>query len=160
MPAELFAVPAGSGAVALLATPDAGAPDSGKGSGVASARKKRDASSYSVASCAGHVRRGATEAFVPQAVWNALRYELYKTTFSQHLDGGGAVDGYTLTNIGPCFEELGFDDDDLVQQVNGIDLSTSDAYVRMYESIQQQGGAYVRLLRGGVPLELRYRVQF
>lgn len=163
LPAEMFAMPASSGPI-VMAVDAGGLGDGGRGTGVASARKKKDVLESAQTACPAHVRAisidgGVNDFIVPANMWSALRNEMYKSTFAPHTDATGNVDGFTVANVGPCFAELGLDDNDLLRNVNGIELDDGGAYMRVWESIQQQGSAVVHLERGGLLVELRYKVQ-
>jgi len=158
----MFTMPQSSGPIAVAGL-DSGTTDAGqaKGSALASARKKKDVIEDNSNSCAAHAHQSASNEYtVPQAMWGALRNEVYRSNlFSPHLDANQVVDGYTLTNVGPCFSEIGLVDYDLLRSVNGIDFTGSDAYMRIWESIQQQSTAVLHLERAGIIVELRYKVQ-
>lgn len=163
LPADMFSMPPGSGPLVVAGLDAGAAADAGppKGSALASARKKKDVVEDTTTTCTAHARQtAANEYVVPQAMWSALRNEVYRSNlFSPHLDANQVVDGYTLNGVGPCFAEMGLTDYDLLRSVNGIDFTGSDAYMRIWESIQQQGTAVLHLERAGIIVELHYKVQ-
>ena len=59
---------------------------------------------------------------------------------------------------GSCLEVLGFQEGDVVVDVNGFDFKTPDAYREMYESIDSGNGAIVRFERETATLELRFDI--
>ena len=160
LPTDMFAMPANSAPIVLAGTDAGVSVDAGPRSALASARKKKDVVEGASASCPAHARQTApTDYTLPQTMWTALRNEVYRSNFSPHLDVNNAPDGFTITSIGPCFEEIGLADNDLLRSINGIDFTAGDAYARIWERIQQNGGtAVVHLERGGIIIELQYKV--
>lgn len=158
LPADMFAMPANSAPILLAGVDASVVVDAGPRSALASARKKKDAVEDLATICPAHARQtGPTDFTVPQTMWTALRNEVSRSdSFSPHLDANNAVDGYTITNVGPCFAEIGLVDYDLLRSINEIDVSDTS---HIWESIQQTNTALVRIERAGIPVELHYKVQ-
>ena len=77
--------------------------------------------------------------------------------FRAVADGAGGIRGIAIYDLEPgsCLEVLGFQEDDVIVNVNGFDFATPDAYREMYESIDSGTGADVRFERGADTLDLR-----
>jgi type II secretory pathway component PulC len=82
------------------------------------------------------------------------------THFRAVADGSGGIRGIAVYDVDPgsCLEVLGFQEDDVIVNVNGFDFATPDAYREMYESIDTENGATVRFERGTNTLELRFDI--
>jgi general secretion pathway protein C len=73
----------------------------------------------------------------------------------------GAVSGFRLSRIGAqtLFGHLGLLDGDVVESINGFPLTAPDKALRAYASLRTASELRVRLLRGGRPLTLDYRIR-
>ena len=75
--------------------------------------------------------------------------------FRAVTDSAGAIRGVAVYDVDPgsCMDALGFQEDDVIVNVNGFDFATPDAYREMYESIDADSRAVVHVERGADTLE-------
>ena len=74
-------------------------------------------------------------------------------------DGKGI--GFRIFNIrsGSVFERMGLKNGDVVQSVNGIELTTPSKAIGLLEDMQTAGEIKIDLLRAGAPRSMSYTVQ-
>ncbi len=96
---------------------------------------------------------------IARDVLGVLRSER-KAQVSQQLDQNGAIVGMSVEDVGEdsCLGAIGFRTGDLVRTVNGLSLDYA-AWSNVYQSIQKNGSAVVRLDRGGRTLTVLYEVR-
>jgi len=96
---------------------------------------------------------------VARGMREALQGELGRgDSVTSATDAQGQIRGLLINNATPCIEELGFAAGDVITSINGIDISASAAWTRIYESIVQQSNASATVERNGAVIELRYRL--
>jgi general secretion pathway protein C len=73
----------------------------------------------------------------------------------------GAVSGFRLDRIGPqtLLGHLGLSNGDVVESINGFPLTAPDKALRAYASLRTASELRVRLMRGGKPMTLDYRIR-
>jgi hypothetical protein len=123
---------------------------------VAKAKNQRDPQE----GCPLRVRRQSpTHVSVGRDVIDVVRRQGL-THFRAVADGAGGIRGIAIYDVEPgsCLEVLGFQEDDVIVNVNGFDFATPDAYREMYESIESGSGAIVRFERGTASLELVFDI--
>jgi len=96
---------------------------------------------------------------IAREVLGMLRNER-KAQVSQQLDQNGAIVGLSIEDVGEgsCLAAIGFQTGDLIRTVNGQTLEWS-MWSSLYQSIQKNGSAVVRLDRGGKTLTVLYEVK-
>ena len=113
---------------------------------VAKARSQRDPQE----TCSLRVRRiSPTHVSVGRDVIDVVR-RAGRGHFRAVTNGAGGIRGIAIYDLEPgsCLEVLGFQEDDVIVNVNGFDFTSPDAYREMYESIDSGTGADVRFERG------------
>ena len=72
-----------------------------------------------------------------------------------------SVSGFRLDRIGPqtLLGHLGMADGDVVESINGFPLTAPDKALRAYASLRTASELRVRLIRGGKPMTLDYRIR-
>jgi general secretion pathway protein C len=72
----------------------------------------------------------------------------------------GRISGFRLDRISPqtLFGHLGLSDGDVVESINGFPLTAPDKALRAYASLRTASELRVRLIRGGKPMTLDYRI--
>jgi len=122
---------------------------------VAKAKSQRDPQE----TCSLRVRRiSPTRVSVGRDVIDVVRRQALA-----HLraasDGAGGIRGIAIYDVvpgsGSCLELLGFQEDDIIVNVNGFDFTTPATYSDIFESIDTGTGADVRFERGPNTLDLR-----
>ena len=123
---------------------------------VARAKNERDGTE----SCALRVRHvSPTHMSVGHDVIDVVRRSAV-SHFRAVTDSSGTIRGIALYDVDPgsCLEALGFQEDDVIVDVNGVDFSSPDAYREMYESIDTDSRALVHVERGTDTLERVYDI--
>ena len=74
---------------------------------------------------------------------------------------GNAAAGYRLAAIRPgtTFERLGFQGGDILQQVNGVDLSTPEKIAAIFQNLKDEKKVSVNILRQGQKNTLTYEIR-
>jgi general secretion pathway protein C len=74
---------------------------------------------------------------------------------------GGKVSGVRLSGVGPqsLLGELGIENGDLLETVNGIDVSNTPSLVEMYSHLSQLDHLTAQVTRGGKPVRLDYDIR-
>ena len=74
---------------------------------------------------------------------------------------GNKAAGYRLTAIRPgtTFERLGFQGGDVLQQVNGLDLSSPEKLYTIFQNLKDEKKVSVNILRQGNKSTLMYEIQ-
>lgn len=73
----------------------------------------------------------------------------------------GEVKGFVLTRIRPdsVYEKMGFQDGDVVEQINGIDLNDAARAIQTLNSLRNEAGIELMLKRNGVAVPLKIQVK-
>jgi general secretion pathway protein C len=73
----------------------------------------------------------------------------------------GSVSGFRLDRIGPqtLFGHLGLSDGDVVESINGFPLTAPDKALRAYATLRTASELRVRMVRGGKPVTIDYRIR-
>ena len=74
---------------------------------------------------------------------------------------GNKSAGYRIAAIRPgtTFENLGFQGGDVLQQVNGLDVSSPDKMYTIFQNLKDEKKVTVNILRGGQKNTLTYEIQ-
>lgn len=107
--------------------------------------------------------------------WQNGRYEVSRELFDRALDSplshvqtarivpsivDGKPRGVKFYAIRPCslFDRLGIRNGDLIQSINGMDLSTPDKALAVYTKLRTAEHYAVQIERRGVPMTLNYHL--
>jgi general secretion pathway protein C len=73
----------------------------------------------------------------------------------------GEVKGFVLTRIRPdsVYEKMGFQDGDVVEQINGIDLNDAARAIQTLNSLRNENGIELMVKRNGVAVPLKIQVK-
>lgn len=103
------------------------------------------------------------------AMTSAYRTKLLTTDFTKVLQDAkatpnmvdGELKGFTLTRIrkDSIYEKAGFQNDDVVTEVNGVPLTDTAQSIRLLQSLRNESEIEIRILRGGSPQTFTLKVQ-
>jgi general secretion pathway protein C len=73
----------------------------------------------------------------------------------------GEVKGFVLTRIRPdsVYEKMGFQDGDVVEQINGIDLNDAARAIQTLNSLKNENAIELMVKRNGVAMPLKIQVK-
>jgi type II secretion system protein C len=73
----------------------------------------------------------------------------------------GEVKGFVLTRIRPdsVYEKMGFQDGDVVETINGIDLNDAARAIQTLNSLRQENAIELNIKRNGVSMPLKIQVK-
>ena len=73
----------------------------------------------------------------------------------------GELKGFTLTRIrkDSIYEKSGFQNDDVVTEINGVPLTDTAQAVRLLQSLRNESEIEIRMMRSGTPLNFTLKVQ-
>jgi general secretion pathway protein C len=117
------------------------------------------------ADLAAKIRRvSATEFHIQRSAIDRIMADsatLVRGSRMRPVRNNGAVSGFRLSRIGAqtLFGHLGLLDGDVVESINGFPLTAPDKALRAYALLRTASDLRVRLLRGGRPLTLDYRIR-
>lgn len=77
-----------------------------------------------------------------------------------YFDDGKAA-GYRLVQVRPgsTFSQIGFQSGDVLQQVNGLDVSSPDKLFTLFQNLKDEKRVVVNLLRGGQSTTMSYEIR-
>lgn len=141
---------------------DAGASFADAGSRrVASARRKDEVEPNEAKGCPARAReRSPGDFVVARGMGPAVRDEYRRSDVTGVPDpSGSGIHGLRIGTVGPCLAALGFQDGDVVISINGFDFSVTSSTTTMYESIDSNGAADVRIERAGAVIDLHIQAE-
>ena len=79
----------------------------------------------------------------------------------QHTDASGKVDGYTSKNLSkvPLAKKLGLQDNDVLQQINGVTIDSPDKIVEVATRFKDNKTFQLTVQRGGKPQVITYNLE-
>ena len=71
------------------------------------------------------------------------------------------ADGFTISEIvkGSFYEEVGLQNGDVIQKVNGESVTSAEQAMRMYKELQNSTSVDVEIVRGGTVQQVSYTIQ-
>lgn len=102
----------------------------------------------------------ADRRWVERALGTDLTKTLQDAKASPNLVGG-EVKGFVLTRIRPdsVYEKMGFQDGDVVEAINGIDLNDASRAIQTLNSLRQENAIELNVKRNGVSIPLKIQVK-
>jgi len=73
----------------------------------------------------------------------------------------GELKGFTLTRIreGSIYQKAGLQNDDIVEEINGVPLTDAAQAIRLLQSLRNENEVDVRIRRGGSPLKFNLMIR-
>jgi general secretion pathway protein C len=99
------------------------------------------------------------EAGVAQLTGNFNQF-MTQVRLVPYFEGNKAA-GYRIAAVRPgtTFEQLGFQGGDILQQVNGLDVSSPDKMFTIFQNLKDQKKVTVNILRGGQKSTMTYEIR-
>lgn len=102
----------------------------------------------------------ADRRWVDKALTTDFTKTLQDAKASPHVVNG-EVKGFVLTRIRPdsVYEKMGFQDGDVVEQINGIDLNDAGRAIQTLNSLKNENAIELMVKRNGVAVPLKIQVK-
>ena len=102
----------------------------------------------------------ADRRWVDKALTTDFTKTLQDAKASPHVVNGD-VKGFVLTRIRPdsVYEKMGFQDGDVVEQINGIDLNDAGRAIQTLNSLKNENAIELMVKRNGVAVPLKIQVK-
>lgn len=102
----------------------------------------------------------ADRRWVDKALTTDFAKTLQDAKASPHVVNG-EVKGFVLTRIRPdsVYEKMGFQDGDVVEQINGIDLNDAGRAIQTLNSLKNENAIELMVKRNGVAVPLKIQVK-
>jgi type II secretion system protein C len=152
-------LPVGSKARASLSPPAAGIKSAAPGTPQAAATSASQAVGDIRVERLGDNRFSIDEAGVTQLTTNINQY-MTQVRLIPFFEGNKSA-GYRIAAIRPgtTFEQLGFQGGDVLQQVNGLDVSSPEKLYTIFQSLKDEKKVSVNILRQGQKNTLMYEIR-
>jgi len=152
-------LPVGSKARASLSPPVAGAKTAPPGAPQASATSPSQAVGDIRVERLADNRFSIDEAGVTQLTTNINQY-MTQVRLIPFFEGNKSA-GYRIAAIRPgtTFEQLGFQGGDVLQQVNGLDVSSPEKLYTIFQNLKDEKKVSVNILRQGQKNTLTYEIR-
>jgi len=152
-------LPVGSKARASLSPPTAGIKSAAPGTPQAAATSASQAVGDIRVERLGDNRFSIDEAGVTQLTTNINQY-MTQVRLIPFFEGNKSA-GYRIAAIRPgtTFEQLGFQGGDVLQQVNGLDVSSPEKLYTIFQSLKDEKKVSVNILRQGQKNTLMYEIR-
>jgi general secretion pathway protein C len=156
---KLEILPVGSKARASLSPPAAGQRSAAPGAPQAAGTAPSQAPGEIRVERLAENRFAIDEAGVSQLSGNFNQF-MTQVRMVPYFEGNTAA-GYRLAAIRPgtTFERLGFQGGDILQQVNGVDLSTPEKIAAIFQNLKDEKKVSVNILRQGQKNTLTYEIR-
>ncbi len=151
-------LPVGSKSRAPLGAPAAGQKSAAPGAPQAAGTSSSPAGDIHVTRLADN-RFSIDEAGVTQLTTNINQY-MTQVRLIPFFEGNKSA-GYRIAAIRPgtTFEQLGFQGGDVLQQVNGVDLSSPEKLYTIFQNLKDEKKVSVNILRQGQKNTLMYEIR-
>ena len=152
-------LPVGSKARASLSPPAAGVKSAPPGAPQAAATSPSQAVGDIRVERLADNRFSIDEAGVTQLTTNINQY-MTQVRLIPFFEGNKSA-GYRIASIRPgtTFEQLGFQGGDVLQQVNGLDVSTPEKLYTIFQNLKDEKKVSVNILRQGQKNTLTYEIR-